>query len=424
MMRRAGVCAAAALLAAAAGSAYGFETNGKKWPQMPVQYWVNPEACPILEDGTTILDLMEQATTQWTSVSCTSAAFQFMGTTTAMWDADGMNTVFCADGKNMEWSFGKDAGGATLWLPTGQGQPMEVDLALNAYDLEWVEGGGDAMTGGKVDPAGLITHELGHWLGLTHSPDPYATMYYASLPFGFQATLDADDKAGICTVYPGGESECTMSANCPEDHDCVTIGDWQVCKEVHDGPGTECSKDWINCEGICWVSFYECTQICLFTVADFSAGYCAPLCEQSPECPDGFGCVHVVQPGVDVHICQIGAPPPEAEEVEAVELPVEGFVEVVETVEAADLEAPDAGVVADAAAEPALDVPVEPDVPAVAEVVAEGVVEKDGSGGSGGGCGVAPVCGFSWLALAAGLLVLRAARRAGQRGRADDVGSK
>jgi hypothetical protein len=393
--------------------ARAFETNDKKWPQMPVPYYVNAEACPAMAGGETLADLVEKAAEAWSTVPCATVSFQYLGTTTDLWAPDGKNVIFCVDGKNMEWKFGEGAGGATLWIPTEEGEPMEVDLALNAFDLKWVAGGGDAMAGDEVDPTALITHELGHWLGMSHTPDPYATMYYASLPYGLQATLAGDDKAGICTLYPSGEKECATEADCPEKHTCIEIQGIPVCNEVHDGPGTECNKDWINCEGICWVSFYECTQACLFLTQDYSEGYCAPLCVDK-DCPPGFACTHVTQPGVDTYVCFLDDTPPEAGP-EAAETGNPEQPQAAEVMEQADSQgSPETVEAAEVGSASESDETVGPLADQAATADMDAQAGTGGGGGGDGGCAAAPTAPYApWplvLLVVAGAALLTARR--------------
>lgn len=67
----------------------------------------------------------------------------------------------------------------------------------------------------EVDLAELLTHEVGHSIGLGHSSedpnesDPSlrnATMYYAAHFDGRGAQIMSDDIAAVCTLYPAGEA--------------------------------------------------------------------------------------------------------------------------------------------------------------------------------------------------------------------------
>jgi hypothetical protein len=302
MMRRTALLLLFLLVSTRAGA---FETNGKVWPDMPVQYWVNPAECPEVatEDGPLdIVMVAAMATQAWGGVACADVSFQFMGTTDATWDADGKNVIYCVSNPE-DWAFGVGAAGATLWIPQQDASdPMEVDLALNAAELQWQHGGGTALEADVIDPQALITHELGHWLGLTHTPDPFATMYFATLPNAMQNTLAADDKAGLCSLYPSGYEECESDADCLGDWYCKPLQGIPVCHEPHDGAGGFCSKDYINCDEMCWVSFFECQQLCLFTTMSYDEGYCAPLCGEGHEdCPDGTLCTEVEEH--DISVC-------------------------------------------------------------------------------------------------------------------------
>ena len=287
-----GLCLCLAL----ASTASAFGTNGRQWPNMPIPYYVNESACPDLPDGLTFTEILRQATATWEAVSCANVQFIYQGPTEAVWAADDQNTFFCI---GEGWAFGPGSAGATLWIPKEEGEPMEADIAINADSLTWVVGGPDATRTDAIDPLGVMTHELGHFLGLAHTPEPFATMYYGQLPNGMNSTLDADDRAGICSIYPSGQMECANDTDCDERQHCGDISDIPVCIDEHDGPGAFCSKDYIDCEGMCWVSFYECSQLCLFTTLDFTEGYCAPLCGETA-CPTGFVCQYVESHDVDI----------------------------------------------------------------------------------------------------------------------------
>jgi len=386
--------------------AVAFETNGRHWDEMPIEYYVNPENCPIIQgelgEQLTIVDIMAMVTETWSSVACADISFQYMGTTEEEWVADGKSTVYCVNSGEM-FEFGEGAAGATLWL-TGIGEkPAEVDLALNALELEWAWGGGDALTADVMDPVAMITHELGHWLGLAHTQDPYGTMYYALLPNGIQKTLSADDKAGVCSLYPNGTEECETNDECPEEYECVTIEGIGVCAEPHDGPGEFCGKDYINCDEICWVSFYECSQICLFTMLDYSEGFCSPLCDvENDECPEGLECVYIEEH--DIGVCNtdpdyVLEPSPEPA-VEFVE-----FVETAEKVEAFELVEQVGDLVLPGEVSAELPAPEpEKDIPANPEPAVDAGKSDSGNGSSGCNFALPPQSGILPLIMLAVLV--------------------
>jgi hypothetical protein len=84
------------------------------------------------------------------------------------------------------------------------GEVVDTDLEFNADPLG-INLGGEPGTPGFEALENIITHEVGHFLGLAHSDDPEALMYFAYQ--SSRATddlLSTDDIAGICAVFPPG----------------------------------------------------------------------------------------------------------------------------------------------------------------------------------------------------------------------------
>jgi hypothetical protein len=100
----------------------------------------------------------------------------------------------------------------TVWHRRSTGEILDVDMEMNErrgpYGICPPEGCASSRV---VDLENVLTHEVGHYLGLAHTTDPEATMF-ASAVAGetLKRDLSADDIAGLCAVYPPGrpEGEC------------------------------------------------------------------------------------------------------------------------------------------------------------------------------------------------------------------------
>ncbi len=91
------------------------------------------------------------------------------------------------------------------------GEIVDADIEFNAASFDFTVADGPPCEGGRTrgcvstDLENTATHEIGHLLGLDHSPLQGSTMY-ASAPLGetSKRSLSEDDAAGICAIYPAG----------------------------------------------------------------------------------------------------------------------------------------------------------------------------------------------------------------------------
>jgi hypothetical protein len=90
------------------------------------------------------------------------------------------------------------------------GALWDADIELNAVDE--VLSIGDPVEG--FDLLSVLTHEAGHFLGMSHAPNTNTTMkptYDPSVDGTDMRSLEPDDVAGICAIYPPEREPATTS---------------------------------------------------------------------------------------------------------------------------------------------------------------------------------------------------------------------
>ena len=178
------------------------------WPSSCVGYVLQEDASSQI-DLESVRPLVKQAFDAWVLADCGSGE---PGVT-----AEDLGDVACSEigydpeTKNANiiifrddsWPYG---GNATLALTTvtyavDSGEIRDADLEINSDQVTFSTSD-DSV---NVDFLSIMTHEAGHFLGLAHSPTPGATMVVEYPPESITLrTLEADDVAGICAIYPPG----------------------------------------------------------------------------------------------------------------------------------------------------------------------------------------------------------------------------
>jgi hypothetical protein len=81
---------------------------------------------------------------------------------------------------------------------SSSGEILDADVAVNSSTHDFSVSDQNIQT----DLVSIITHEAGHFLGLAHSSNADAVMYYEYVPGTLRRALTADDIAAVCAVYP------------------------------------------------------------------------------------------------------------------------------------------------------------------------------------------------------------------------------
>lgn len=213
------VSAAIALAAPMVASAYltlGTTVNGRavttRWTSMPIRYFVTNRSA----QGVTANQFQAALTASfasWSAVPTASVSATFAGFTNADPARDDGATVV---GFEMHDELERTLGVTSFTLDKTSGALVEADIFLNSF-FDWsVAASGEAN---KFDVQSILTHEVGHLLGLGHSllgeteirPQggrrviaKRSVMFPIAYAVGtvLDRTLQDDDVAGLSETYP------------------------------------------------------------------------------------------------------------------------------------------------------------------------------------------------------------------------------
>jgi hypothetical protein len=184
-------------------------------------------------DADQVQALVAQAFSVWQTASCPgggSPSFQvaFQGFVSC----DRQETVCGGAAKNVnvvmfhdaDWPYESSKLGVTT--PSGgveSGLVIDADVELNSQSVVLSS---DPSNSDATALSSVLTHELGHFLGLAHSDVPGALMWrsYQPPPLGSQL-LTADDAAAICAAYPPSAGLSCPQPTAPAYDACASSPD-------------------------------------------------------------------------------------------------------------------------------------------------------------------------------------------------------
>lgn len=155
-------------------------------------YWANPSIPVAIQTNTTDMGSATAKNIILKSIN------EWNGTTSAkinVTDSSNNQIRFVSN-----YPFGSAVLGVTQISFNNAGAIQKASILLN--DDHYFHSTQAIYSGGQAYLGDVVTHELGHLLGLSHSEVLNSSMFYSS--YAGQNTLSADDKSGVRALYDGG----------------------------------------------------------------------------------------------------------------------------------------------------------------------------------------------------------------------------
>ena len=113
-----------------------------------------------------------------------------------------------------------------VWHNTSTGEIFDADMMINDELATGRSAGGpyancpplgcpagDTFNPGDADLASIVTHEIGHFIGIGHTEVENATMFASAERTSVEKrTLEQDDRNAVCDIYPPGNLDETCDA--------------------------------------------------------------------------------------------------------------------------------------------------------------------------------------------------------------------
>jgi hypothetical protein len=165
-----------------------------------------------------VRSVLRRSIDTWTGVECggirtgleVTLLAELNRCTAASYFLDGQNVnsvIFVREGWSDERMHDPRAYAVTLvWHDPRSGEIWDADVEINEARGPYAVCPASGCEPGQVDLENTLTHEMGHYFGLAHTPDdPLATMWAMAVDGEtLKRDLQPDDIAGLCAIYPPG----------------------------------------------------------------------------------------------------------------------------------------------------------------------------------------------------------------------------
>ena len=168
-----------------------------------IRYYIGNSATTANRTGE--LNAIRASFAQWQSIPGTALKFEEAGIAPAGLDdivlGDGTNSVFWTTRSSVAGVSMVGRSGYTQVLLDEQNRILEADIALNAWLYSWFTDFSNTNTGAQFVET-TILHEIGHLLGLDHTPVGGATVVDGGPGLGTGVGLSSDEIAAARFLYP------------------------------------------------------------------------------------------------------------------------------------------------------------------------------------------------------------------------------
>lgn len=226
----------------------GEEPLPVQWYHSPVDYRINSLGSQRLHPGESeVTDELKHAVFDsfdaWNEPDCSEMEFHYDGLTERHepdYDAgappeENINILVWHDD---EWPHPRyDAIALTsVSYRSATGEILSADIEINTADYPITNTNESSDI--RIDFRNALTHEIGHFLGLDHSPNSEATMWRSTdIGETKKRNLHDADIAGLCYIYPDGEMiEQPQTASSSSGGSGDSSGGFGGCSTPADNP--------------------------------------------------------------------------------------------------------------------------------------------------------------------------------------------